>query len=459
MNGSINDHSNSNLNHTASSINIPYNTYSNNLSAHSLPNRNLALNHKHFDPEQPSSKLVVSQTKKTNSNKNHKLQRHVNNVSLDVDTTSNSIPSIVIANASDLTNSSLNLNDDNSVSNSHLIVQNKKVLKKVRPKQQQQQQEDLKIGPGQEQEDLTNKNEELSLNNNDYDEGGGSLMSSINTGAGDISSSTKNNSSSFNQTLNSEKIQNEIEKLIRKQSYLNMQQPQNQSQNTPNTYGAASMISSSIKKESQELVADALNATKHFDRKIEHIETYSQIIENATRKMDACVNDMNIVYQNYENIYDASSADEEFYLQYNSQKKELEVEKQNKAEEEEEEEEDQPNVYDLNDLKKQLIESAEGNGEIKNVKDIKENGMYVSTTSLNSNKTNLNNEETASQNMDRLSMTSSTHKFSFKGSESENYLDDSDSLNMDDVKQEIKYVIIKLKKFSIKKAKFQHIHF
>ena len=49
------------------------------------------------------------------------------------------------------------------------------------------------------------------------------------------------------------------------------------------------------------LLASSLKAANNFDKKLHDIENYSQIIENATLKMDACVKDMNIVYENFDN--------------------------------------------------------------------------------------------------------------------------------------------------------------
>ena len=59
---------------------------------------------------------------------------------------------------------------------------------------------------------------------------------------------------------------------------------------------------------SQDLAASSLKASNYFDEKIEHLENYSNIIENATLKMDACVKDMTTVYQNYEKLYNESPA-------------------------------------------------------------------------------------------------------------------------------------------------------
>ena len=58
----------------------------------------------------------------------------------------------------------------------------------------------------------------------------------------------------------------------------------------------------------QDLAASSLKASNYFDEKIEHLENYSNIIENATLNMDACVNMMTTVYQNFEKAYDESPA-------------------------------------------------------------------------------------------------------------------------------------------------------
>ncbi|CAF0978825.1 unnamed protein product [Brachionus calyciflorus] len=60
-----------------------------------------------------------------------------------------------------------------------------------------------------------------------------------------------------------------------------------------------------------DLAVKSLRASNQFENKIQHIETYSKIIENATLNMDDCVKEMNDVYQNYENLYQSQEADQD----------------------------------------------------------------------------------------------------------------------------------------------------
>ena len=55
-----------------------------------------------------------------------------------------------------------------------------------------------------------------------------------------------------------------------------------------------------------DLVSSSLKASNYFDAKIEHLENYSNIIEDATSKMDECVKDMTAVYENFEDYYSRS---------------------------------------------------------------------------------------------------------------------------------------------------------
>ena len=51
-----------------------------------------------------------------------------------------------------------------------------------------------------------------------------------------------------------------------------------------------------------ELAEHSRAASSHFDAKIEHLETYSKIIEHAASRMDACVKDMGNVYETYDQL-------------------------------------------------------------------------------------------------------------------------------------------------------------
>ena len=78
----------------------------------------------------------------------------------------------------------------------------------------------------------------------------------------------------------------------------------NGSDNTVDTLVTSDNNSSSFNSKKnlhhKNLVASSLKASTDFDKKLHDIENYSQIIENATLNMDACVKDMNIVYENYD---------------------------------------------------------------------------------------------------------------------------------------------------------------
>ena len=114
------------------------------------------------------------------------------------------------------------------------------------------------------------------------------------------------------QQHNEEEIENEIDKLRienKKAKSKNIIIKHNGSDNTVDTLVASENSSSFNSKKNlhhknlkdENLLASSLKASNNFDKKLHEIENYSQIIENATLNMDACVKDMNIVYENYDN--------------------------------------------------------------------------------------------------------------------------------------------------------------
>jgi hypothetical protein len=82
---------------------------------------------------------------------------------------------------------------------------------------------------------------------------------------------------------------------------------------------SSSITSTNSAVDEDQLAESSLRASNYFDKKIEHLENYSHIIENATKKMDACVNDMTTVYQSYDKIYNDSSSAHEDILAINEE--------------------------------------------------------------------------------------------------------------------------------------------
>ncbi len=113
-----------------------------------------------------------------------------------------------------------------------------------------------------------------------------------------------------------DEIENEIDKLRIENKLTNktrnifIKPSSNDSQSGAD--GLSTSVSSSFKSKRQHknslsnfkdetLLASSLKASNNFDKKLDEIENYSQIIENATLNMDACVKDMNILYENFDN--------------------------------------------------------------------------------------------------------------------------------------------------------------
>ena len=264
-----------------------------------------------------------------------------------------------------------------------------------------------------------------------------------------IGLSVKTTSTSTANTLvpnyyDQHKIDNEINKL-RKESgmfnnVINDSNDQNDNFFDSKINKKAKKITSSSSTLGQttdhsELADSSLKASNHFDNKIKHIENYSQIIEKATREMDACVKDMNIVYENYEKIVgeenefdDMSGGDHQNKLAHTS-------------------------VYDMVESKVDIYNTYSNNEEAKqdivdssNLPTTNKLEFYLSSTS--SIQTTINNATNSTSNnngddnssykfdkdFDRSSQaTSSSTKYS---NENENYLDCV--INLNELKQDIK---------------------
>lgn len=117
-----------------------------------------------------------------------------------------------------------------------------------------------------------------------------------------------------------QQIDNEINKLRQENSLLIESSSKLSSSNNDSIASAKHSFSamnskSTIRKSgnraspstsSIDLVSSSLKASNYFDAKIEHLENYSNIIEDATSKMDECVKDMTAVYENFEDYYSRS---------------------------------------------------------------------------------------------------------------------------------------------------------
>ncbi len=237
------------------------------------------------------------------------------------------------------------------------------------------------------------------------------------------------------------KIDNEINKLRKESGMFN--NLKNDTNNQTDIDSSVNMKSKKVTSTSStmgqtsdhsELADSSLKASNHFDNKIKHIENYSQIIEKATLEMDACVKDMNIVYENYEKIVgdenefdDMSNGDQQNKLSHSS-------------------------VYDTVESKVDIYKTYNNNNNNENIKQeiinssngTKTNKLefYLSSTSsiqtTANNASNNNLDDNSSykfdKDFDRSSQaTSSSTKYS---NENENYFDCL--INVDDLKQDIK---------------------
>jgi hypothetical protein len=296
-------------------------------------------------------------------------------------------------------------------------------------------------------------NDDSENNNNDDDYTNKS--DSVNSGSLEMDMMTnlvvKNNGrrkTAANTVLNdAEQIENEIDKLKKENNlFNNAEREQRQIVSSSSlvrhkgSFGAA--VSTSVNS-NNELANSSLQASRHFDQKLEHIENYSQIIENATLKMDACVKDMNIVYENYEKIYDESSAAE------NEERDEvadrlraglnLATETPRNINYDQDEE---LSVYDLSE---KIDVTTKAPGELVIIENEHRSGGVGGSDTVNapvtiSSRSSPASFQTNDEALDRdhYSVTSSTYKSNFRSENENNYLDDSDSVNLEDVKQEIK---------------------
>lgn len=106
------------------------------------------------------------------------------------------------------------------------------------------------------------------------------------------------------------RIDNEIDKLRRESLLISnkkfTKKINDSLLNGQNSSSCSSFLSNNNIK-NEELLASSLKATNQFDKKIEDLENYSQLIEDATRKMDDCFKDMNNVYSGLEQNYNSGS--------------------------------------------------------------------------------------------------------------------------------------------------------
>jgi hypothetical protein len=198
----------------------------------------------------------------------------------------------------------------------------------------------------------------------------------------------------------SDQIDNEIDKL-RQENSRRMQK----------VHAEKILSKSYTPHTSSDLAAKSLTASSQFDTKLQHIETYSKIIENATLNMDACVKDMSDVYQNYETLYQSADVEQD-----------LSTEVTAVAEPRVEE-----SVYDDSTAKSiELVESSEKEAE-------KERPVLFYSSSMSSLHTyNTTNDETRSDSKydkDQYSVDS-------KVENENNYLDDTNYI--EDLRQDIR---------------------
>ena len=102
-------------------------------------------------------------------------------------------------------------------------------------------------------------------------------------------------------------IENEIEQLRKENSLLTSNKKKKSTNpllitNNRHSSSCSSFLSpqhTASTINNQELVASSLKASIHFNKKIEDLENYSNIIENATNAMDSCFKDINNVYTGF----------------------------------------------------------------------------------------------------------------------------------------------------------------
>jgi len=93
-------------------------------------------------------------------------------------------------------------------------------------------------------------------------------------------------------SLNDAQIENEIDKLKIENQILLL----TNNKTLPIKENNQKLLTTN--KKNDLIIRTSMNATEHFDQKLNKIENYSQIIEDATAKMHSFITDMNIVYAN-----------------------------------------------------------------------------------------------------------------------------------------------------------------
>lgn len=233
-----------------------------------------------------------------------------------------------------------------------------------------------------------------------------------------INSDLLNSSAKSDKEDNQDQIENEIDKLRLENMMLINKAEKRPRKSKPSS---PSNIPTSIAS-NEELTASSLKASNQFDKKLHVIESYSQIIENATLKMDACVKDMNIVYANYDDKLDLLQTDDSNLTTANkSNEKSTDFEKNF----------DDTSVYDMEP--KVTVEDKQDKQESR-----KGSPVIFTASSSNSLKT-VNQDETddsSSFKTDKEFAINSTSTSIYKSNENETYLDAS--LDVDNIKQEIR---------------------
>lgn len=270
-----------------------------------------------------------------------------------------------------------------------------------------------------------------------------------------------------------EQIDNEIIKLKKENSITSAVELENSggSETRNQLIKSKSSTSSSSNKE---LADTSMKASHHFNKKIQHIEDYSQIIENATLNMDACVKDMSSLYENYEKIYNDSESfmnnsseehpkvthhrsqklSENFEQKVNLHDKnnsemmsvyDIEIERQLEQHKQEQDQLKRKQEAELeaeeNEKGRDLVED-----EAKRPMDQHESGLLTSASShssLHMSNSNKNDESRSVSRNDRESITSSSSRLNFsnetENEQENNYLETSSRTeNEDYLKQEIK---------------------
>jgi hypothetical protein len=196
-----------------------------------------------------------------------------------------------------------------------------------------------------------------------------------------------------NTTYNDVQIENEIDKLK-----LENKELLSTNSKTNKEFNQKPLTSNS---NNDLIIQTSMSATDHFDQKLNKIENYSQIIEDATAKMHSFITDINIVYANDD---DFAKLDHE--TQPNGESKKVGNEM---------------SVYDM-----------DAKGKQESTHEERKSSMNSSSQSSMVVDTDTDNSANSSSNINNRTETSSK-----KGEKSEDsYLDVA--INKDNLKQEIK---------------------